>query len=337
MEHLQSKVLVKLIVEKVNFVSVSVLFIAMIFASSQANAATLNVISGTHANNENGCSGAIPLIMGEDCSYNASNPSGAEYISGWSGPVAHAGYYATSLGEGSPTAGDGKINPLVSGSITVDAAGSGTGADDTLAGSITIGAVGARNFAGGPGLRGEDSWTTLTLSFGAETVSSAVANGSGGFDYVIASDGFPSLITNGAGDYFPSETASTGIGSFWLAPGTSGIAPIEGQVGLTPSLAFTGYSCADTIYTGACADNSLAALIADGATANLILAVSTGATGNIISGTGIWALQFDVLSVDPSPDSYLASSFTFAAVPVPAAIWLFGSALGLFGWMRRLT
>jgi hypothetical protein len=30
-----------------------------------------------------------------------------------------------------------------------------------------------------------------------------------------------------------------------------------------------------------------------------------------------------------------ASYLTFSAVPVPAAVWLFGSALGVMGWMRR--
>jgi hypothetical protein len=31
----------------------------------------------------------------------------------------------------------------------------------------------------------------------------------------------------------------------------------------------------------------------------------------------------------------LAYDITFTAVPIPATVWLFGSALGLLGWMRR--
>ena len=46
---------------------------------------------------------------------------------------------------------------------------------------------------------------------------------------------------------------------------------------------------------------------------------------------------------DPDFDSFTAylnngelrASFTIATVPVPPAVWLFGSALGLLGWIRR--
>jgi hypothetical protein len=175
------------------------------------------------------------------------------------------------------------------------------------------------------------------MSFGAMTVSSAIVNGSGGFDYEIASAGFPNIITNGAGDFFASETASAlGGPSYWSAPGTSGIVTIEGQTGATPSFIWAGHSCVDnTGGSGACAGSSLAALVSSGATPNLLLAVSTSSGGNIISGTGIWALEHTVFSYPPFPNSFQASTFTFAAVPVPAAVWLFGSALGLLGLLRR--
>jgi len=35
------------------------------------------------------------------------------------------------------------------------------------------------------------------------------------------------------------------------------------------------------------------------------------------------------------PNAVVYDNFEFSAIPVPAAAWLFGSALGLLGWMRR--
>lgn len=38
---------------------------------------------------------------------------------------------------------------------------------------------------------------------------------------------------------------------------------------------------------------------------------------------------------DDDPINYIARPNGIAVVPVPAAVWLFGSALGMLGWMRR--
>ncbi len=51
----------------------------------------------------------------------------------------------------------------------------------------------------------------------------------------------------------------------------------------------------------------------------------TGPSGTLIVSNGI--------PIAAAGTSYL--TFSVAAVPVPAAVWLFGSALGLLGWMRR--
>ncbi len=44
-----------------------------------------------------------------------------------------------------------------------------------------------------------------------------------------------------------------------------------------------------------------------------------------------------LLSIQTGNNSIYEVAITTAVVPVPAAVWLFGSALGLLGWMRRRT
>jgi len=52
----------------------------------------------------------------------------------------------------------------------------------------------------------------------------------------------------------------------------------------------------------------------------------------LVSASGDFSLA--LRSETSGPTSYFVD-ITAAAIPVPAAIWLFGPALGLIGWMRR--
>jgi len=51
-----------------------------------------------------------------------------------------------------------------------------------------------------------------------------------------------------------------------------------------------------------------------------------------LAGSGFDQIIFDVSGTD---NSFVVDNLTINAVPVPAAVWLFGSALAAFGWMRR--
>jgi hypothetical protein len=52
-------------------------------------------------------------------------------------------------------------------------------------------------------------------------------------------------------------------------------------------------------------------------------------------GTSVAAQIAAVGSNPVVPASIGVDRITLTTVPIPAAVWMFGSALGLLGWMRR--
>lgn len=71
--------------------------------------------------------------------------------------------------------------------------------------------------------------------------------------------------------------------------------------------------------------------LADGTTASII------ANFNVVADVDSLVLSVRKSRDNPEAGNYLQINFKYQVVPVPAAVWLFGSALGLLGWARRRT
>ncbi len=330
-------------------------------ASLAFQPAEATTLTGSVRNNSNTCPWALLKINGDDCTYNGSNAALQTLYSTdpWVGPAPSSGFYSSSIGTATPSAGDGKVAPNVTANITI-----GTG--NTVSGTLTIGSVAIHNFsAGGTAGRGEETWASRTLTLAPKAAD--IVNGN---ELIIGSAGFPAYLLhdntlNPGGDDFTSETGADSNGSsadvpYWDPASMSniGIATWEDEfvtenasgninrtagtvasIGTTASQSSTGYSCTDSNLGtggvgGACA--SASSLEGRGDFENILLKIQTDGAGGV---TGIEGFLVQESLSGRNGRTWVA--WTFAAdtvvIPVPAAVWLFGSALGLLGWTRRRT
>jgi len=231
---------------------------------------------------------------------------------------------------------DGKVLTPLSGLLTIDDGGDGFGdTNDTISGTIVLG-PGARIASTGSSLAGAKSvveqWTSVTHTLPATTVSSAVANGGGGFNYVLGEAGFPGPLCTGmggnpagVGDCFPSERGwdpnTTELDSPWnVVNGGNGF-NYEIGVGGGPEILSYGIPDFNFLAPGpnvggattavpnglVCTDTGLdpaeAGDPADTLTDCQDSAIAWGAVGTVGAGTGKLNAGFDNLVLTISTDA----------------------------------
>jgi hypothetical protein len=323
---------------------------------------------GTADNREGSCTKIANAFAGDDCTY--SNSGAAPTFGAWTGPGSTGGYYTVgSTGDDvsyTPTAGDtsaGNIRPTVTVDIEVcPTCGS-------VQGTITYGAA-ARNVGTGQATRAVERWDSITHTITETIADSQVANAFGGTDYIVGSAGVPGALclTSDSSqcwiaDATPEGAASgrvTAIGTWNGDTGDGAAAPTVGiesetaltfngtaNVGTTTTAVISNLSCSDQnaldCTPGVDGSAILWSANEDPGWDNLILVVSTNAAGDVVGVEGWWTEYYSIAFGAPDTcdeavsfcdNSYQAGHFA-VVVPVPAAAWLFGSALGLLAWVRR--
>ncbi|MFW2404295.1 MAG: hypothetical protein ACN4GT_05965 [Gammaproteobacteria bacterium] len=151
-------------------------------------------IFGSQSKVENGCISPIPFFVGQDCSYDGSNPllfytDGPTYI----GPIAAESYYLP----GESAGGEGDPKRLgISGDLVVDGAG-------TISGTITI-AAGERISACSQSDSCTETWDAINHTIPATAATSAGVNSAGGMDYTYSSIGYPVPLEPCVPYFFPA-------------------------------------------------------------------------------------------------------------------------------------
>lgn len=289
-----------------------------------------------NAAQENACIHVSIFFYLTDCSYARSHAEVAGQQLPWTGPTVNPVYYAPGTAHAvatyTPVAGDDRIAPALAGTLSVDDRGTADGTDDLISGRLDVGAAArsvvanVNELAGGPAgrpPRAVISWSSITHTLEPTAVHTATPNAHGGFDYVIASKGFPTRIcrTEDPADCFPSALApkttdgQRGEG-VWAAPGEVGItrdSAMDGNVGARTTAVMADYQCSDNRGGITCPSHNVVWRNAEepppGARNlseapgldNLLLRVATDARGRVLTAEGFWTQEY---RIDAGPGTF---------------------------------
>jgi hypothetical protein len=154
-------------------------------------------IYGSQSKVENGCIIPIPFFVGQDCSYDGSNPGGFYFDipQAYIGPMAGESYYLP--GESAGVIDTGAAKRLgISGDLVVDGAG-------TISGTIDI-AAGERISACTQADVCTESWDSISHTVPSTAATSAAVNTAGGMTYEYSSLGMPVPLEPCVGYFHPS-------------------------------------------------------------------------------------------------------------------------------------
>lgn len=285
-------------------------------------------VQGTFNNSqENACIHVSKFFYLTDCFYSRQNEEVVGQKLPWTGPTVNPVYYPVDSVHVDPTyvpvVGDDRFAPPMEGELIIDDNDTAAPEDDRISGTLVVGpaarsvVVNVNELAGGTGgepPRAVMTWDAITHTLESTPFDRAAKNSLGGYDYEVASKGFPGklCLLSDPDDCYPSARAGKttdgqNAEGRWSGPATFGVTgdtELEGNVGTHTTAVISGYRCVDNRGDITCPAHNV--VWSSGAEPgrgsrnqnegpgldNLLLKVVTQKDGKIVSVEGYWTNEY---------------------------------------------
>jgi hypothetical protein len=288
-------------------------------AGSAGATVSTSAVSGSLSAVENTCITVSAFFYGVDCSYDGHIHGTERSPLPWVGPSLGPVFLGPGDPHGVPSYTPGEhepaFEPPLAGTLRIDDGDTPDPADDRVSGTLSVGAAMRSHVSRinekSPPQRAVESWSRIDHTLAPTPVTQATKNAAGGFDYVIAAAGLPPRLCRKADahDCFPSAAAPLLTDGKWGANTWTAASPIPlgrspalgGNAGAQTTAEITAYSCQDMAQGAQCAKGiNLWGGPEDPGWDNLLLAIRTDASGQIVQAEGFW-LNETRIEAGPAP------------------------------------